>query len=271
MNRFSAEPHNKVSGNVLIGAFVVIVGMLLLVNNAIYELPDWIFRWHTALILIGLFVGIKNNWKDNTWLVLMVIGMFFTVNKVWREFDFWSVAFPMALLGMGIYMILRPNSRRRLIGKKASNTDYMMADPSSYQADTDASANSEANNADEGASFQDYTGTNDYLESVNVFGGSQQVVYSKNFKGGEIVAVFGGCDVNFSQADFNGVVKLEVVAVFGGAKIIVPTGWEVKSVVTAILGGVTDKRPIQPIAENNRKLLIIEGVAMFGGLEIRNF
>ena len=57
-----------------------------------------------------------------------------------------------------------------------------------------------------------------YLDSVNVFGGSHQTIYSKNFKGGEITAVFGGCDVNLTQADFEGVVAIDVTAIFGGAK-----------------------------------------------------
>ncbi|MCY1532439.1 Cell wall-active antibiotics response 4TMS YvqF [compost metagenome] len=113
---------------------------------------------------------------------------------------------------------------------------------------------------------------NDYIDSVNVFGGSHQAVYSKNFKGGEITAVFGGCDVNLTQADFEGEIKIEVTAIFGGAKIIIPPGWEVKSEVTAIFGGLDDKRAIQPLADDApRKVLIIEGLALFGGVDIRNY
>jgi len=62
-----------------------------------------------------------------------------------------------------------------------------------------------------------------------------------------------------------------VTAVFGGAKIIVPPGWLVKSEVTAIFGGLDDKRSVQPLVDVPTKILIIKGVAMFGGVDIRNY
>lgn len=89
---------------------------------------------------------------------------------------------------------------------------------------------------------------NDILDSVNVFGGSHQRIFSKNFKGGDVIAIFGGCDINLTQADFTDTITLDVVAIFGGCKIIVPPGWEVKSEVTAIFGGMDDKRSVGPTA-----------------------
>ena len=112
---------------------------------------------------------------------------------------------------------------------------------------------------------------NDIIDSVSIFGGNHHKVYSKNFKGGDVVAVFGGSDINLTQADFEGVVKLDIVAIFGGVKIIIPPGWEVKSEVTAIFGGIDDKRTLGVAAVEPRKVLIIEGVALFGGVDIRNF
>ena len=121
-----------------------------------------------------------------------------------------------------------------------------------------------------------YTNTdvedNDILDSVNVFGGSHQKIFSKNFQGGDVIAIFGGCDINLIKADFNDTITLDVVAIFGGCKIIVPPGWEVKSEVTAIFGGVDDKRSVGPTSnEGPRKILIVKGVALFGGVDIRNF
>ncbi|MNT98375.1 hypothetical protein D3C72_2409480 [compost metagenome] len=59
---------------------------------------------------------------------------------------------------------------------------------------------------------------------------------------------------------------------FGGVKIIVPPSWEVKSDVVAIFGGLDDKRSIGPMNNTEpRKILKIEGVTIFGGVEIRNY
>ncbi len=249
MKPSSFENSERLSSNVILGIFVVAIGGLLLIDNVFLDLPNWLFKWHTFLVALGLFIGFRNNWKDSSWIILVGIGGFFTARKILPDLNFMSVVFPVALLGLGLYLILK-NDRK----KQKNYENFPIPDANS-----------------DGPQNPDDFAPENYIESVNVFGGSQQVIYSKNFKGGEIIAVFGGCDVNLTQADFTGVAKLEVVAVFGGAKIIVPNGWEVKSEVTSILGGVSDKRPIHPLPEGQRKLLIIEGLAMFGGVDIKTY
>ena len=104
-----------------------------------------------------------------------------------------------------------------------------------------------------------------------MFGGSNQIIYSKNLKGGEITAVFGGGDINLTQSDFEGQVVLEVTAIFGGVKIVVPPTWQIKSEVTAVFGGVDDKRAIYPASEQANKLIIIRGTVLFGGVEFKSY
>jgi predicted membrane protein len=82
----------------------------------------------------------------------------------------------------------------------------------------------------------------DYLDTVAVFGGVRKNVTSKDFKGGEVVCVLGGAEINLSQSIINGQASLELVNVLGGTKLIVPPHWEIKSEVVAIFGGIEDKR-----------------------------
>jgi hypothetical protein len=96
-------------------------------------------------------------------------------------------------------------------------------------------------------------------------------VVSKNFKGGEIVAVFGGAEIDFSHADIQGVVKLEATNILGGTKLIVPPTWDVQSEMVAILGGVEDKRRIQPEMIDRNKRLVLMGTALLGGLEVKSY
>ena len=77
--------------------------------------------------------------------------------------------------------------------------------------------------------------------------------------------------MNLSQADFHETIVIEVVAIFGGVKIIIPPNWEVKSEVVAIFGGMDDKRAVTPFGDTPKKIIIIKGVALFGGVNIRNF
>ncbi|TKC10638.1 hypothetical protein FA048_10705 [Pedobacter polaris] len=263
------EENNKIdnqSGKVWAGLIIVVVGSLLLLDNVGLNLPNWIFHWSNILIVIGLFIGIKHNFKNGSGIILIIIGTFFTLKEAFdKTYDFDKVGWPVLIIALGLFLIFKPKSKfshkcKEKGGKwraKFAENDPFMANP-----ETDPNLYPDP---------EKKTSNLDYLDSVNVFGGSHQIVYSKNFKGGEITAVFGGCDVNLTQADFEGQVVIDITAIFGGAKIIVPPGWNVKSEVTAIFGGLDDKRSIQPATESQNKLLIIKGIALFGGVDIRNF
>ena len=75
---------------------------------------------------------------------------------------------------------------------------------------------------------------------------------------------------SLTQADFTGVIRMDVTQVMGGTKIIVPAHWEVRSEITAIFAGFEDKRQ-QPAVTNPEKVLILDGTSFFGGIELKNF
>jgi len=248
-------------GKVLAGLIIIGIGSLLLLDNVGLNLPNWLWHWSNILIVIGLFVGVKHNFRNNGWFIMVLIGSFFTLREAFGdEVDFSKVIFPAMLVVLGLYILFKPKSN---CSRKAKRRKFGEPEPFTPYTETDASTTASAE--------EKKTNSNDYLDSINVFGGSHQTIYSKNFKGGEITAVFGGCDVNLTQADFEGEIIIDVTAIFGGAKIIIPPGWEVKSEVTAIFGGLDDKRSIQPITDGKQRLVIIKGIALFGGVDIRNY
>lgn len=256
------------SGKVWAGLFIIGIGILILLDNIGLNLPHWLISWSTFLIVLGLFVGVKHRFRNVGWLVMVLVGVYFTLDDAVKNLDVRHVVFPTMLVLLGIFLIFKPKStfdhhsdRWKRRGdrwrRKFGEHDPFMANPA---ADPHLNPNAEQK-----------TSSNDYLDSVNVFGGSHQTIYSKNFKGGEVTAVFGGCDLNLTQADFEGEIVIDITAIFGGCKIIIPPGWQVKPEVTAIFGGLDDKRSIQPAVEGQNKLLIIRGIAMFGGVDIRNY
>ncbi|RZK56309.1 MAG: hypothetical protein EOO87_05760 [Pedobacter sp.] len=243
------------SSKVWAGAIIIIVGALLLFRNFGISMPSYIFHWSNILILIGLFIGIKHNFRNGNGLVLIIVGGFFTLKEALENVvDFDKVGWPILIIVLGLFLIFKPRNQFKEGWKKR----FKSAEPQNFGDDSFASESKKKRD-------------NDFLDSTNVFGGSHQTVYSKNFKGGEITAVFGGCDVNLTQADFEGEVVLDVTAIFGGAKIIVPTGWQVKHEVTAIFGGLDDKRPIMMNTEDKTKILVVKGIALFGGVDIRSY
>jgi len=252
------------SGKVWAGLLIVGIGALLLLRNFGLGLPHWVFNWSNWLIVIGLFVGARHNFRNSGWFVMVLIGSYFTLKDIFRDYEMSNIVFPIMLLVLGLYLIVKPKSthdfrRNRRFGRRARNNRFEDVNPFGQEP-----------NAPTGDANADFN-ANDYIDSVNVFGGSNQVIYSKNLKGGEITAVFGGGDINLIQADFEGQIIIDVTAIFGGLKIVVPATWQIKSEVTAIFGGVDDKRAIYPAGEQANKLVIIRGVVLFGGVEFKSY
>lgn len=252
------------------GLILLIIGVVFFLRSFGIYIPGWVISWPMLLVAIGLFIGFKRNFRGGGWLVMVLIGGYFTLGNI-ADFDIRRYYFALAFIGLGLYLIFKPKRniddwKRKFDGSKFSDSKkekYAQFDQDNFFSGSKEAANEDpANEAN----------VSDFIDSVNAFGGSHHKVYSKNFKGGDVVAIFGGCEINLTQADFEGTVKIDVVALFGGVKIIVPPTWLVKSEATAIFGGIDDKRAVVPFeGEGARKILIIEGVAIFGGVDIRNF
>jgi predicted membrane protein len=106
------------------------------------------------------------------------------------------------------------------------------------------------------------------INRVLIFSGINRKYTTKNFKGGEVVAVFGGGEIDLTEAKAEASnVPLEVVAVFGGLKVKVPQSWSVKTEGIGILGGFDDKTKLEGKKAAD---VIVKGVAIFGGVEITN-
>ncbi|MGL1886541.1 MAG: cell wall-active antibiotics response protein [Reichenbachiella sp.] len=111
----------------------------------------------------------------------------------------------------------------------------------------------------------------DYLDSTNVFGGSQSTIQSENFKGGNITSVFGGSEISLANVNLtDGEVMVNVFCMFGGSSIIIPADWTIVNNSFVMFGGIEDNRP-QSIQESSdpKKILRINGSVIFGGLEIK--
>jgi Domain of unknown function (DUF5668) len=118
------------------------------------------------------------------------------------------------------------------------------------------------------------------LDDVYIFWGGRRRILSKNFIGGDIVAIFGGFEIDLTQADFSAdQIEIEMVAIFGGGELRVPPNWEVIVENVGIFGGTSDRtwhpNSVPPAASTVAppapiKRLIIKGVAIFGGLTIKN-
>jgi len=245
-------------GRALGGLVLVALGVLWLIHRMhLVFFPTWLFTWPMILIVIGIYIGARKGFSGGGWQVLLLIGGVFILPDIYWYYTGSSISgytWPLAIIAIGIYMILRP--RRNFNSAR-------------FQAKWKHHGQAYQDKFGDTSSFGSQTRGDDYLDETAIFGGVNRVVVSKNFKGGDVVNIFGGCDINLTQADFTGTVTIDFVQIFGGAKIIVPTDWRVIIKTTSVFGGVEDKRPPTMIKENPEKTLVIDGTSIFAGISVQ--
>lgn len=106
------------------------------------------------------------------------------------------------------------------------------------------------------------------VSAVAVLSGVNRRVNSPAFRGGELTAFMGGCVIDLRHASIDGEAVIDVFAMWGGIEIRVPEGWTVIGQVTPLLGGFEDGT--QPPAVPGKQRLVIRGVVIMGGIEIKN-
>lgn len=250
--------NKKNKGKVVLGIALLGIGAVLLLREFGVNYPNWLLSWPMILIVIGLVNGFKHNFKNSTWIILVLVGGVFLAEKIDSGLSVSQFTWPIILIGLGAWFIF---------GK---HKDYAFVNGGKYRNhkffnDLDA----ENKNPDFEPQNQQPSGE-ETIEAVSIFGGTKKNILSKKFKGGDIVTIMGGTELNLSHADIQGIVVIDVVQIFGGTKIIIPHNWEVATEMAAIFGGIEDKRTASP-ATDSSKVLLIKGTSVFGGIEIKSF
>jgi predicted membrane protein len=113
------------------------------------------------------------------------------------------------------------------------------------------------------------TGDHDsVISAVAVLSGVTRRSSSLAFRGGELTAFMGGCDIDLRQAAIDGEAVIDVFAMWGGVEIQVPDTWRVIGRVTPLLGGFDDQT--RPPQNAMAPTLVVRGVVVMGGIEIKN-
>lgn len=268
MEQNEVERNRRVkSSHIWSGLFLLAAGLLLLGYKMGAPIPAWIFTWPVLLIAIGLVAGIKSRFRNPGSFMMILIGSIFFMDQSLPGINFHDYIVPVFLIGIGILFILRPRGgtrchrarggwdRRNWFDKQGQASPSPAGDEGNYPSGGSSQA------GDQG----------EYIDVQAVFGGVKRNIQSKNFKGGEIISFMGGAEINFMQADLQHPVVLEVNNVFAGTKLIIPSNWDVKNEISAVFGGVEDKRSFNNSVPDSEKRIYIKGSCVFGGIEVTNY
>lgn len=270
-------PKKPGKGKAIAGLVLLFFGAILLFQQLNFFIaPWWLFRWPMILIIIGIYTGAKHNFRNSGWLIMVIIGGLFLFDDIFPNLNVDNFIWPVVLILVGLYIILGKDKFNKSFGRRFSTTNHPDTRPWNA-TEWDAKVNADPHNPTDPASTEtafgsSYQATGDeHLDTTSVFGSVHKTVLSKNFQGGEVVNVFGGTELNFTQADIQGRVYIDVTQLFGGIKIIVPPHWQVTSDMAAIFAGIDDKRRPGGVPLNAEKTLILKGTSIFAGVEVRAY
>ncbi|MBO9591966.1 MAG: hypothetical protein J7599_03590 [Niabella sp.] len=234
-------------GHIWVGLFLVLIGVVYLLKRMGFIFPDFMLSWQMFLIVLGIFIGFRKNFQGPGWLILILVGSLFLVNEFFLFNALRKFIFPIALIGAGLFFILRPKKTYEFITQ-----DPNTGDPTGKRT------------------YRGSISNEDIIDATSIFGGTKKKVLSKNFRGGDMVNVFGGSEIDLLQADISGTAVLEVTAILGGATLLIPSHWNVVSEAVAILGEVKDKRVSMGNVDTT-KTLVLKGTVILGGIDIKSF
>ena len=222
--------------SLVFGLLVMGAGLVWLMHNFGWisgSAWEVIWSWQMLLISIGV-INVANDGSKGFGWVLIAIGGFFMINEFYDlPFTFKRAFWPALLIAIGLFLIF--GSRKWHHRKPFSVSQG-----------------------------------EDFIEEVAVFGGGDRIIHSEAFRGGRVVSVFGGSKIDMTRVILApGNVEIEIVSIFGGSTIIAPPDWNIKLEVFNIFGGYSDKR--MPSQVDYSKTIVVKGVAIFGGGEIKSF
>ena len=107
----------------------------------------------------------------------------------------------------------------------------------------------------------------DSIDEVAVFSPLNKAFTAEHFKGGKIVMVFSGGEIDLTSIKTDATeIDLEVSSVFSGVEITIPKDWKVRSAVNIFVGNVDIH---QAAGGGGSVILTLRGDAVFGGIEVR--
>jgi predicted membrane protein len=272
------HPNGPTKGKVIAGIVLLVIGASLLLKQFDYFfLPNWLFSFPMCLIIGGLYVGAKNNFNNLASIIITFIGVVLLMGRIFPHTDMAGFFWPISLIALGAFLIMRRKNHNAEYWDKKDWKRKWEAGKYNYRAPGmgEPVVDYTVGGTPEDPQTPPNQGTNytgdDHLDAVSVFGGVKKIIFSKNFQGGEIVNIFGGAELDLTQADINGRVYVDVTQVFGGTKIIVPAHWMVISDLAAIFAGFDDKRIRTNAPLDSTKVLVLKGVSIFGGVDVRSY
>jgi predicted membrane protein len=241
MERMARHRRNRSpASGVVVGGVIVAIGVVLLLDNmGIIRAHDFWRFWPLGLVALGLARMTEARPAALIWGgFIAVVGVLIFLDTLDVILFNFNLIWPLAVILFGISMLWKAIER----GKVCEGVGEEVTDSSQ-------------------------------VNLFAIFSGGRRRIDSKEFRGCDVLAIFGGFHIDLKNAVIPNGQKavIDVNAVFGGVEIDIPENWSVTMNGMGFFGGFEDKTmpprvtDVPPPPE-----LIVTGYAVFGGASVRN-
>ena len=226
------------NGKFHLGIIFILVGIGAILDQiGLWDFGNVISTWW-PLILIGIGLSKLSRPSDSktSGIILLVLGVFFQMRNLnIIDFNLMRFFWPAIIIAIGVSMLL-PKALKK------ENHEFIKKEIDQ-----------------------------DVVDNLALFSGVKSRNNSKTFRGGSLVSIFGGIDMDLSNADLlNDGARIDVTAAFGGVDIIVPPEWTVVVKGIPIFGGWSNKTYSKNYANPDAPVLTLNCFVAFGGVDIKN-
>jgi len=215
----------------LVGIFIIFIGVLYLIST-VY--PEFVVHYGLLIAVFVIVVSIYRILKEkrfelfNGFLLLGGTWYILTDLEILEE-PYTNIFWPLVVIMVGISIVLDSKRFKQKIQKQVVERE----------------------------GFITYNG---------VFGGVEEKVKAKDFKGCKVYSVFGGCDLDLRDIKITEDVAIDVYSIFGGTTLLLPDEYQIVLNSTAILGGNENKAKSN---DEGKHTIYINAISIFGGCDLK--
>jgi hypothetical protein len=242
------------SWSFIFGALIVAAGVVLLLDQQGIINADRVFSYFWPVIMIAagsaMLIDCRGRGGRGFWGIwLLAIGLILMLENLGVAHIRFDMVWPIIVIGVGVLMIwqaagprIRPDGTTKPPWPEIFNRWSRTGSPEA-----------------------DFNG-------IAILGGFKRRITSKKFKGGSVLSVMGGFQIDLRQADMEGdTATIEAMSFMGGGEIKVPDEWLVSMEGISLFGAFVDETDQQPhTVTGTQKKLIMKGASLFGGIVVKN-
>lgn len=219
----------KKSSNIVWGIVLIGLGVIFGLNAlGVTHINVFFTGWWTLFIIIPSFIGLIKD-SEKTWsLICLIIGVVLLLgvnDKIPFEL-IGKLLLPIVLVIIGLSLLFKDTMTKQL----KERLEKAERGKDSY---------------------------------VATFGGTKEMIVDE-FKGCELNAIFGGLDLDLTNATIKKDCVIKASAIFGGITIRLPKDVNVKTISTSIFGGTDNDHK-----GGDKPTVFIEALNLFGGTEVK--